>query len=422
MERHRTRWVLLSLRLLFLLLFVPAIVLNARLYAEPEQDGVRAQLRFLHAALDRGAAHRMQTLFPEGFFFTHELYGLAWIDQGLAVPAGDLLRREALREARRALGHVVSEDGRRPFSATIDPPFGIFYEGWSNWLHAGLLRIESPAERDPADVAAFEQDCDIIAQAFDSAPTPFLVSYPDQAWPVDSVVAIASLRAHDAILPPRFGATIDRWLMETKKRLDPATGLIPHRVDPLTGQPLETARGTSQSMINRFLVEIEPVWAGEQYERFRRIFVVTRLGLPGVREFPDGVAGSADVDSGPLLLGVSMSASVVAAGAARLHGDRELAAALYGTMESLGLPLTLSGQKRYALGIVPVGDAFIAWSTGAQRWAPSGPAAPSPRLPSPGWRLPMHALTVLVFGALFWILYRLPVKVDGAGTASEPPL
>ena len=413
-ERHRTRWVFLSVRLLFLLLLVPAIVLNARLYAEPEQEGVQAQLRFLRAALDRGAAHRMQTLFPEGFFFTHELNGLAWIDQALAAPAGDPLRREALREARRALAHVVSEDGRRPFSATIDPPFGIFYEGWSNWLHAGLLRIEPPAERDPADVAAFEQDCDTIARAFDSSPTPFLVSYPGQAWPVDSVVAIASLRAHDAILPPRFGATIDRWLIETKKHLDPKTSLIPHRVDPFTGEPLEPARGTSQSVINRFLAEIEPVWAGEQYERFHRTFIVTRLGLPGVREFPDGVDGSADVDSGPLLLGVSMSASVVTAGAARLHGDRELATALYGTMESLGLPLTLSGEKRYVFGLVPVGDAFIAWSSGAQRWTPGGPAAHYPRRLSRGWRLPMHGVTAVPFGVLFWVLFLRRGKSDQA--------
>jgi hypothetical protein len=414
-ERHRTRWVFLSVRLLFLLLLVPAIVLNARLYAEPERDGVLAQLRFLRAAIDRGAAHQMQALFPEGFFFTHELYGLAWIDQGLAVPAGDPLRREALREARQALAQVVSEDGRRPFSGTIDPPFGIFYQGWSNWLHAGLLRIESPAERDPADVAAFEQDCDIIAKAFDSSPTPFLVSYPGEAWPVDSVVAIASLRAHDAILTPRFGATIDRWLIETQKHLDPKTSLIPHRVDPFTGQPLEPARGTSQSMINRFLVEIEPVWAGEQYERFRRTFVVTRLGLPGVREFPDGVDGSADVDSGPLLFGVSMSASVVTAGAARLHDDRELATTLYGTMESLGLPFTLSGRKRYALGLVPAGDAFIAWSSGAQRWTPGSLAAHYPRRLSPLWRLPMHAATAVPFGILFWALFlrrKSPAKTD----------
>jgi hypothetical protein len=386
-------------------LLVPAVVLNARLYATPGLDDARAQLRFVRAALDRGEARRMQSLFPEGFFFSHVLYGLAWIDQGLAAPVGYPLRVKATREARWALERATSEEGRQPFSASIDPPFGIFYEGWTNWLHAGLLLVEPAAERDPAGVAAFERDCDAIAKAFAGSGTPFLVSYPGQAWPVDSAVAIASLRVHDATLPPRFGAIIDRWLIATKQRLDPATGLIPHRVDALTGQPLETARGTSQSVIARFLVEIEPVWAGEQYGRFRSRFVVTRLGLPGVREFPAGVAGSADVDSGPLLVGVSLSASAVAAGTARLYGDRELATALSGTMECLGLPFTWSGQKRYAFGLVPVGDAFIAWSTGARRWTASGPAVRYPPLLPPLWRLPTHAITALLLGILFRLLF-----------------
>jgi len=405
MEQHRARWFLLSLRLLFILLLVPAAVLNTRLYDTPGSDDVQAQLRFVRAALDRGEARRMQTLFPEGFFFSHVLYGLAWIDQGLAAPGSDPLRVTAVREARWARERATSEEGRLPFIATIDPPLGIFYEGWTNWLHAGTLLAEPPAERDPADIAAFERDCDGIAGAFAGSSTPFLVSYPGQAWPVDSAVAIASLHVHDAILPPRFGAIIDRWLAETKKRLDPVTGLIPHQVDPLSGQPLETARGTSQAVLTRFLAEIEPGWAGSQYVRFRQGFIVTRLGLPGVQEFPAGVDGSADVDSGPLVAGVSLSASAVAAGSARLYGDRELAAALAGTMESLGLPLTWGGRKRYAFGLVPVGDAFIAWSMGARRWTAGAPPLNPPRLLSPLWRLPVHAITVLLFGLSFWLLF-----------------
>ncbi|GAA2476769.1 hypothetical protein [Winogradskya humida] len=89
------------------------------------------------------------------------------------------------------------------------------------------------------------------------------------------------------------------------------------------------ARGTSQSIIQRFLVDIDPAFARSQYLVFRSLFVVRPLGLgPGVREFPPGVELEGDVDSGPLVLGTSLSATVVTLGAARAQGDAGLAGAL----------------------------------------------------------------------------------------------
>src|SRR5207248_2280587 len=115
---------------------------------------------------------------------------------------------------------------------------------------------------------------------------------------------------------------------------------LPHRVDPDTGDPVEVARGSSQSIILRFLIEVDPDFARAQYLRFRDRYVVSPLGLgPAVREYPDGMAGPADVDSGPLPLGVSLSATVVTIGAAQVHGDVQLAAALANYGELAGLPV-----------------------------------------------------------------------------------
>ena len=90
--------------------------------------------------------------------------------------------------------------------------------------------------------------------------------------------------------------------------------------------------------------------------------MVREAGLVGVREFPRGQSGVGDVDSGPLLLGVSASASAVTLAAARAVGDAELAADLDREAELLGLPLRWAGERRYALGLLPVGDAFLAWA------------------------------------------------------------
>ena len=359
-----------------------------------EPPGVRAQLAFLRGALADGAGEQAQQLYPEGYFFLHVLYGLTWVELGQRAPADQ--RATAVAEAGWALSRLDSSAGRAPFSPALTPPYGVFYLGWSNWLRGGLLSLQPAQRRDPGELARFAEVAAALAAAFDASVSPFLPSYPGQAWPVDSTVAVASLRLHDALLPARFGATVSRWLGLVRDRLDPTTGLMPHRVDVATGGPVEVARGTSQSIIHRFLVEVDPAFAREQYLRFRDQFLVSPLGLgPGIREYPIDVDGPADVDSGPLPLGVSLSATVVTVGAAQVNRDSGLAAALANYAELAGVPVHTPRTKRYALGALPVGDAFLAWSKTARPWVAAVAAPPPPGI-GWWWRLPLLLLFVLV--------------------------
>jgi hypothetical protein len=365
-----------------------------------EPAGVRRQLVFLRGALDGGAGDDAQRLFPEGYFFLHALYGLSWVEIGMRQPAGE--RSEALREARWALGRLGSASGHAPFSRDLEPPYGVFYSGWSNWLRGGALSLQRPGERDPAEVRRFAADSAALGASFDASASPFLAAYQGQAWPVDSTVAIASLRLHDTLLPARYAGTVERWLRGVRERLDPRTGLLPHRVDLGTGEPIEVARGTSQSIIQRFLVDVDADFASEQYLRFRDRYLVSPLGLgPAVREYPDGMDGPADVDSGPLPLGVSLSATVVVIGAAQVHGDAPLAAALANYGELAGLPVDTPWTKRYSFGVLPIGDAFLAWSKTARPWVERTPSAP-PALISSWWRVPLLFL-LAVLGAAPWL-------------------
>mgnify|MGYP001444752910 CR=1 FL=1 len=366
-----------------------------------EPPGVRRQLAFLRAELDAGAGDEAQALFPEGYFFLHALYGLAWVELGHRLPAE---RETALREARWALARLDGPAGRAPFDPSLDPPFGVFYRGWSNWLLGGVLSLQPEERRDETERRRFTEESAELARAFDAAGTPFLESYPGQAWPVDSAVAIASLRLHDTLLTGTegHGNTVARWLDEVRKRLDPRTGLIPHAVDAETGEPQGVARGSSQSLILRFLVDIDPAFAAAQYARFRELYLATPLGLgPAVREYPHGMDGPADVDSGPLPLGVSLSATAVALGTAQVHGDATLAGALANYGELAGLPIGTPSTKRYAFGLLPIGDAFLAWSKTARPWISPPPAAPHPVV-GPGWRMPLLALLALI-GLAPWL-------------------
>jgi hypothetical protein len=314
-------------------------------------SGVVKQLAFLRAEIESGADHAAQQQFPEGYFFLNALYGLTWVQVGLADPDRSV---DAAREARWALDRLESADGTAVFDASLRPRYGVFHAGWTNWLRGGLIALK---HSEAAEIDEFTSASVEIATAFRTAKTPYLEAYPGQAWPVDSTVAIASLRLYDELVAPRFGPTTARWVAAVKTQLDPGTGLMPHQVTPeKTG-----ARATSQSIIQRFLVEIDPVFARSQYEIFKDRFVA---GV-GVREYPKGVGGSGDVDSGPLILGISLSATVVTMGAARVEHD-PLADRLAREGDLLGVPISGLKTKRYAFGLVPIGDAFLAWSASAR--------------------------------------------------------
>ncbi|MGW6121696.1 hypothetical protein ACWFRF_21820 [Nocardia sp. NPDC055165] len=335
------------------------------LWPQPGLDGqpgsTARQLAFVRDALDDGSDTAAQQLFPEGYVFSNVLYGLAWVQAAHTDPG---LRDNALREARWALARTESDEGRAVFSPGLQPAYGVFWAGWTNWLRGAILSLD---RSDTTAVHQFSTHSAEIAQAFSAAGTPFLQAYRGQAWPVDSTVAVASLRLHDKLFGAQYTAVIDRWLAQAETRLDPATGLLPHQVSPTDGSMLTGARATSQTVILRFLPEIDPAFARSHYARYRDRYLTYPGGFgPAIREYPKGVDGSGDVDSGPLVAGVSLSATVVAQGAARVNGDSDLAAAIGSAGELLGLPVGLPGSKRYAFGLMPIGDAFVVWSSTAR--------------------------------------------------------
>ncbi|MEV4203370.1 hypothetical protein [Nocardia salmonicida] len=367
-----------------------------------EQPGSTArQLAFVRGAIDEGSDTAAQELFPEGYVFSNALYGLAWVQ---AAHADSGLRDDALRESRWALARLESDEGRAVFNPRLQPTYGVFWAGWTNWLRGAILSLDSS---DTAAVQQFSTRSAEIAQAFSATDTPFLQAYQGQAWPVDSTVAMASLRLHDTLFGARYTPVIDRWLEQAKIRLDPATGLLPHQVSPTDGSMTTGARATSQTVILRFLPEIDPAFARNQYTRYRDQFLAHPGGFgPAVREYPKGVDGSGDVDSGPLVAGISLSATVVAVGAARVNGDRALAAAIGSEGELIGLPIDLPWSKRYAFGLLPIGDAFVVWSSTA-RLLTAAPMAVEHDVRW-WWRLPwLGALGLIAIAPWAWTSARL---------------
>ncbi|MFV0407525.1 MAG: hypothetical protein ACK5LN_12030 [Propioniciclava sp.] len=349
----------------------------------PADRTVPAQVAFLAGALDRGAGRQMQTLFPEGEFFTHALTGLA------AVPTDSAL-------ARSQLATLDADPIASRFGNGMSTEHGIFHAGWSLALAVAIAAETG----DPSDVATVADRAPAVHRALTGAPTGIPASYPGRYWPCDAVVAAASLAAAaDLLGETGWLEDLRGWRDTLAPLLDPTLGLLPHRVTA-EGEVFDGPRGSSQAIIQAFWPSLTTHLDGgpdlAAWSAYRDAFVVTVAGLVGVREYPIGSPGAGDVDSGPLVVGVSLSASAVTLAAARAVGDTALASDLDREAELFGLPAAWGGTRRYAAGLVPVGDAFLAWA----RAVPMTPATDTGTGPRVGWMLLGIPAAVLLLGGL----------------------
>ncbi|MCE7991871.1 MAG: hypothetical protein HEP71_07820 [Roseivirga sp.] len=395
----------------FFIALISAVLLwtNIKLYTprlspEEEQEDIVLQLNFLEKKLkEDDLGKNMQSIFPEGYVFIYALYGLTWAE----LAANELnqaaeLQLRAVNEALYAYQSVDSGTGQGVFQKSLSPEYGIYYSGWRNYLLAKLLSIPGDHKEITRYKSLFKRRCDEIAQAFRKHKSPYLSSYSDQSWPADSFLAIASLAIHDQLFGPVYKNDIADWLQKVKQRLDSDTNMLAHKTHPESGSVLETPRGGSMALMLRLLAEIDTELARSQYALFKQHFVSTALGLPMVREYPKGSFGLGDIDSGPVILGTGFAGTIVSIGTFKVFGEAERAHRQYSTVTAFGLARTDEVAKSYLLGMLPMADAFIAWS----RTAPTLIDSEEPDNSGSLWRFSFHLKSLLILILLFALYYR----------------
>ncbi|MCA2977513.1 MAG: hypothetical protein INH41_31910 [Myxococcaceae bacterium] len=202
------------------------------------------------------------------------------------------------------------------------------------------------------------QVVDALARRLDASEHALIETYPDETYVPDNVAVAAGVAMFDACAGTgAHAATLARWVKVMRARwLDARTGV-------LVFAPGQGARGSGAAWNAIFLPFVDEAFAREQAERTWQAFGDEALSgwLAGVREWPRGEARGGDVDSGPLVFGVSPSATgfMLAAG---LHQERLLA-----TIELAGVSFGVD-ERRYLLSPL-VGDAIIlaAKTAGARR-------------------------------------------------------
>lgn len=353
----------------FVLLLVGYVLyLNVKLYYRPAYSlaganlDLQKQWRFLKDKMHAGEDRKMQQLFPEGYMFMNALHGIFSAELAGAQQQKDY--KDMWLESYRCYVNMNSDEARRIFPQGLLLPYGAYYNGWSTY-HMGKLIA---AERGGADTElsdTFKLRCQTIALAMNRQENPYLESYSQFAWPADMLMCVAALAEHDKLYPPLYESTIAKWVSEVKLRAD-SLGMLPHRVDYLTGMPAEAARGSSMSLMLCFLKEVDTDLYNRQLALYNKYFVTSRFGLPGIREYALGTEGEGDADSGPVLLGVGGSASIVGLRVMATQKDAALAIGLRNSIEAFGMATQSTTKKKYLFGALPMADAFIAWANATE--------------------------------------------------------
>ncbi|MCH2043105.1 MAG: hypothetical protein MK212_03115 [Saprospiraceae bacterium] len=392
---------------LYLFFIIYLIIINIKLHHQPiYQDNINQdahyQLNYLKKEMHKDLPKRMNQLYPEGLIFAYSLYGLSWADLVQKLPSDHPTRQEALQEIDWCLTQMNLPKAKEQFHKDQPLSHGIFYNAWTTYLLGKRLALN----QDSSLWATYEQSCQDIANAFAQAPSPFLSSYKNLAWPADNVVGMAALAQYNKISQTdRHAALIQAWVKQIEENyLDPQTNLIPHEVDYKNGKVLdrEGGRGSSSSLMLCFLVEIDSAFAKSQYASYKKHLQIYRFGLPGIREH--AIGGGADVDSGPVLLGVGGSASIVGLRAVALQEDAILATGLRNSIEGFGLGWKAGKEKSYLGGFVPMADLFIVWANLVDIQTQETEIKEN-------WQFGFHWRSVLSFGLITFLIYWINKKL-----------
>jgi hypothetical protein len=245
----------------------------------------------------------------------------------------------------------------RPY--VVQPARSLFLDGEIALMLASRCILQDKPEYD----SLLTGRVNLIVAGLRHSPHLALESYPDECWTFDHVVALAAIRVADYLDGRDHTDLMRDWVaMARNKLVHPASGLL---VSSFTtdGSPVIGPEGSSLWMVAHCLQLVDPAFARDQYERTRRELGGSTLGFSYAREWPQSWRGPADIDSGPIIpfLHISAGSSGMAFIGASAFGDEPFLAALNATIDFAGFPEWKNGALKYCASN-QVGDAALLYA------------------------------------------------------------
>jgi hypothetical protein len=320
------------------------------------------------------AAPALDRFSGEWALVTHQMIALGLAQLCLAHPEERArLAPEVTRAARKSFLPEMRDFGTRAWDGE-DAMASLESEHGHAYLSYAALAVAMARLVDPSFPASEARKHDALIAAYERrllrSPTGLIETYPGEAYPTDSAAVAASIAVHGRATGADHSVVLARWAeLVQKVQIDLATGLVVQRMGARDGARHDAPRGSGTAL-------------GAYFAGFASREVARRLaeglfrnegtfwGFGAIREYGDGYAGHGDIDSGPVVLGVSVSATGFALAPARALGYHDAFVRLYRTTDLFGAPRAAGGRRRFLTG-GPIGNALLlAFLTSGPELAP----------------------------------------------------
>lgn len=244
---------------------------------------------------------------------THQMIALGLAQLCLAHPEWRAeLAPVATRAAANSFLREMRDFGTKAWRgedgmASLDGDHGHAYLGYPA-LALGMARLVDPAF--PADLA---RQHDAVIAAFErrllASPTGLIETYPGEGYPTDVAAVAAAIAVHGRAAHVSHEPVLRRWAERVRAvQIDPASGLVIQRMDPWTGAPHDAPRASGTGLGAYFAGFADRGVAALLADGLLR-HEARWLGFGAIREYAEGHRGKGDIDSGPVVLGVSVAAT-----------------------------------------------------------------------------------------------------------------
>ncbi len=230
------------------------------------------------------------------------------------------------------------------------------------YLSYSALAVGMARSLDPAFPEGLAQAHDNLIAAYErrllASSTGLIETYPDEAYPTDVAAVAAAIAVHGRATGADHSRVLRHWAEKVRSvQIDTPSGLVIQRMGAFDGSRHDAPRGSGTALAAYFAAFADREIATLLVEGMRR-HESSFWGFGGIREYADGYQGMGDVDSGPVVLGISVSATGFALATTRSLGHSDSFTRIYRTTALFGIPSTAGDRRRFLTGGA-IGNALL---------------------------------------------------------------
>ena len=226
-----------------------------------------------------------------------------------------------------------------------------------------MLAARQTVRVEPRFAGPLKDRVSAVVEELGCGPVMCGESYPDECWMFCNSVAAAAVMMSDRLDGRDHSAFLAKWLETIKAKLvDEKTGILVSSFS-YSGKFGDGPEGSSIWMIAHCLQVVDPAFAADQYRRAKEQIGAGVMGFGYAKEWPASWRGTVDVDSGPVVPVLDMSAGStgLAILAAASFGDDEYLQGLLTSLQFAAFPVRGNGELKYAASN-QVGDAVLLYA------------------------------------------------------------